>query len=72
MSNVEQLDVLNGPVMTAEHDGHMDGPHWDLTAGTGPTGSYAPSERKEEAGEWGKSQDTQHNFLLSVLQNCMI
>lgn len=26
VSNVEQLDVLNGPVMTAEHLGHMDGP----------------------------------------------
>lgn len=27
VSNVEQLDVLNGPVMNAEHVGHMDGPH---------------------------------------------
>lgn len=27
MSNVEQLDVLNGPVMTAEQVGHMDGAH---------------------------------------------
>lgn len=36
VSNVEQLDVLNGPVMTAEHLGHMDGPHWDVTVGKGP------------------------------------
>lgn len=36
MSNLEQLYVLNEPVLTAEHDNHMDGPHWDLRFGKGP------------------------------------
>ena len=47
VSNVEQLDVLNGPVMTAEHVGHMDGPHWDLTVGKGPN-TLVSTERETE------------------------
>lgn len=34
--NVKQLDVLNGPEVTAEHLGHMDEPHCDLIIGKGP------------------------------------
>lgn len=55
VSNVEQLDVLNGPVMTAEHAGHMDGPHWDLTVGKGPN-TLISSER-EKADDWRKSTE---------------
>lgn len=44
LSNVEQLDVLNVPVMTAQHVGHMDGARRDASAGKGPTAH----QRQEE------------------------
>lgn len=55
VSNVEQLDVLNGPVMTAEHVGHMDGPHWDLTVGKGPN-SLTSSEGENDQMNEGRAQ----------------
>lgn len=63
VSNVEQLDVLNGPVMTAEHVGHMDGPHWDLTVGKGPN-ALISTEREAERGRMNERR-----ALSRVLQD---
>lgn len=66
MSNVEQLDVLNGPIMTAEHVGHMDGPHWDLTVGKRPNTLKLERDRKgkrEQVDERSKGLQDETNLI---------